>query len=157
MQRIVHTSITHPDAHSELPYFRGKADLEAALAATGIPHSILRSAVLFGETPEESILINNMAWTLRHLPAASTFGPGRYRLQPVHVQDFAELAMQEAESGEQHRIVNATGPETYTFLELWCMLARGMGLWRPVLARAGVPGETSLPGQISRRGWKGPG
>lgn len=38
--------------------------------------------------------------------------------QPIHVQDFAELAMQEAESGEQHRIVIATGLETYTFREL---------------------------------------
>ncbi|MCQ2370921.1 MAG: hypothetical protein MJ058_02565 [Akkermansia sp.] len=89
--------------------------------------------MLFGETPEVSILINNMAWTLRHLPAAATFGLGRYRLQPIHVQDFAELALREAESGEQHRIVNATGPETYTFRELWRMLAQGMGLRRPVL------------------------
>ncbi|MDO4817706.1 MAG: hypothetical protein Q3986_04700 [Akkermansia sp.] len=38
--------------------------------------------------------------------------------QPIHVQDFAELALQEAESGERHRIVIATGPETYTFREL---------------------------------------
>ena len=38
--------------------------------------------------------------------------------QPIHVQDFAELTLQEAESGEQHRIVIATGPETYTFREL---------------------------------------
>ncbi|MDO4953524.1 MAG: hypothetical protein Q4E43_00115 [Akkermansia sp.] len=34
------------------------------------------------------------------------------------MQDFAELALQEAVSGERHRIVNVTGPETYTFREL---------------------------------------
>ena len=38
--------------------------------------------------------------------------------QPIHVQDFAELAMQEADAADAHRIVNATGPETYTFREL---------------------------------------
>ena len=58
------------------------------------------------------------------------------------MQDFAELALQEAERGEQHRIVNATGPETYAFRELWRMLARGMGLWRPVLP---VPAWFGLP------------
>ena len=62
--------------------------------------------------------------------------------QPIHVQDFAALALQEAESREDHLIVNATGPETYTFRELWCVLARGMGLWRPVLP---VPAWFGLP------------
>lgn len=133
VKRLIHTSITHPDAQSELPYFRGKAELEAALEATGIPHSILRPAVLFGETPAESILINNMAWSLRHLPAVATFGMGRYRLQPIHVSDFAELALNEAEQEEAHRIINATGAETYSFRELWQLLAKGMRLHRPIL------------------------
>lgn len=133
VQRIIHTSITHPDAQSELPYFRGKAALEEALEATGIPHSILRPAVLFGETPAESILINNMAWALRHLPAVATFGRGNYRLQPIHVQDFADLALDEAEQTAPHRIINATGAETYSFRELWRLLAQGMHLHRPVL------------------------
>lgn len=133
VKRLIHTSITHPDLRSELPYFRGKAELEEALATSGIPHSILRPAVLFGETADESILINNMAWTLRHLPAAATFGMGRYRLQPIHVQDFAELALNEAERAEPHRIINATGAETYTFRELWQLLARGMHTPRPIL------------------------
>jgi hypothetical protein len=131
--RVVHTSITCPDIASELPYFRGKAELEQALAATGLTHSILRPAILFGDTPQESILINNMAWSLRHLPAVATFGWGNYCLQPIHVQDFAELAMNEAERSEPSRIINATGMETYTFRELWSLLARSMGLWRPIL------------------------
>lgn len=133
VKRVVHTSITHPDAASELPYFRGKAELEAALAASGIPHSILRPAILFGDTPAESILINNMAWSLRHLPAVATFGWGQYRMQPIHVQDYAELAMDEAESAGQHRVVDAVGVEVYTFRDMWKQLARSMNLWRPVL------------------------
>ena len=133
VKRLIHTSITKPDLHSELPYFRGKAELECALETTGIPHSILRPAVLFGETPAESILINNMAWSLRHLPAVATFGMGSYRLQPIHVQDFAELALDEAEREEQHRVINATGAETYSFRELWQLLARGMHAPRPIL------------------------
>lgn len=133
VSRIVHTSITHPDAASPLPYFCGKAELEQALAATGLPHSILRPAVLFGKTPQESILINNMAWCLRRLPCVATFGMGRYRLQPIHVQDFAELALREAESTDRASVIHATGPETYTFRELWHMLAGALRLRRPIL------------------------
>ena len=133
VRRIVHTSITCPDASSALPYFRGKAELESALEATGIPHSILRPAVLFGDTPEESILINNMAWSLRRLPAVATFGWGNYRLQPLHVQDFADAALNETEQSEQHRVINATGCESYSFRELWKLLAHAMGVRRPIL------------------------
>ena len=136
--RVVHTSITQPDAASELPYFRGKAELEAALQGCGVPHSILRPAILFGDTAEESILLNNMAWSLRHLPAVATFGMGKYCLQPIHVQDFAELAMDEAESEAPHRVINAVGAETYSFRDMWKQLARAMGIWRPVLP---VPAE----------------
>ena len=46
--RVVHVSITNPSLDSPYEYFRGKAELEAALQATGLPHSILRPAVLFG-------------------------------------------------------------------------------------------------------------
>jgi len=126
VRRIVHTSITCPDATSPLPYFRGKAELETALEATGIPHSILRPAVLFGDSPQESILINNIAWSLRHLPAVATFGWGNYQLQPLHVQDFAEAALREAGQEEQHRIIHATGTETYSFRALWKLLAEAM-------------------------------
>ncbi len=133
VRRIIHTSITCPDAASPLPYFRGKAELETALESTGIPHSILRPAVLFGDSPQESILINNMAWSLRHLPAVATFGRGKYQLQPLHVQDFAEAALEEAAQTTQHRIIQATGQETYTFRELWKLLAKAMGIRRPIL------------------------
>ena len=147
MRRIVHTSITCPDAASPLPYFRGKAELETALEATGIPHSILRPAVLFGDSPQESILINNMAWSLRHLPAVATFGWGNYQLQPLHVQDFAEAALSEAVQEEQHRIIHATGTETYSFRALWKLLAEAMGIRRlilPVPAGIGYAATTVL-------------
>ncbi len=138
VSRVVHTSITQPDAASELAYFRGKAELEADLQGSGLPHSILRPAILFGDSADESILLNNMAWSLRHLPAVATFGLGNYCLQPIHVQDFAELAMDEAESEAPHCIINAVGAETYSFRDMWKQLARAMGILRPVLP---VPAE----------------
>src|SRR5450759_398835 len=112
--RIVHVSITNPSEDSPLEYFRGKARLERALVESGIPHAILRPAVLFGDA---DILVNNIAWTLRHMPVFGVFGTGRYRLQPIHVEDFAALAVQQGRSGP-NRVIDAIGPETFTYREL---------------------------------------
>ena len=73
-----------------------------------------------------------MAWSLRNLPAVATFGRVEYLIQPLHVRDFAEAAMDEAEQTEQHRIINATGKETYSFRALWKLLAHAMDIRRPV-------------------------
>src|SRR5215467_10065952 len=58
VRRIIHISITNPDRRSDLPYFRGKAEMEDYVKKTGMSYAILRPAVLFGR---EDILINNIA------------------------------------------------------------------------------------------------
>ncbi|MEJ2707534.1 MAG: NAD(P)H-binding protein [Anaerolineales bacterium] len=63
--RIVHISITNPSTTSNLPYFRNKALLEAYLQQLGVPFGIVRPTVVFGK---EDILINNIAYLLRHMP-----------------------------------------------------------------------------------------
>ncbi len=134
VERLVHTSITHPDAESPLPYFRGKAQLEAYLAELAIPYAVLRPAVLFGASARESILINNMAWALRHLPVIGVPGDGRYRMQPIHVEDFAVCAMDAAEGEEQGRVIEAVGPETFAFRDLFSLMGKLLGCRRPVVA-----------------------
>jgi len=130
VSRVVHVSITNPSENSPLEYFRGKALLERDLRESGLSYAILRPAVLFGG---EDILINNMAWVLRHLPIFGVFGAGHYRLQPIHVNDFADLAV--AQGVERaDRIIDAIGPETYSYRELVRELARIMGVRRPIVS-----------------------
>ena len=85
VRRIVHVSITKPDIHSSLPYFKGKAELEQILQSLGLSHCILRPTVLFGK---EDVLINNIAWALRRLPVFGVFGKGDYRIQPIYVDNL---------------------------------------------------------------------
>ena len=120
---IVHLSITHPSADSELGYFRGKAEIEGMIAASGLSHAILRPTVIFGV---EDVLINNIAWLLRHLPVFAIPGSGEYRLQPVYVVDVAEMAV-EAGRGRQNTVFDAVGPEVYAFRELVQLIARNVG------------------------------
>jgi nucleoside-diphosphate-sugar epimerase len=60
----------------------------------GVSYCILRPTVLFGK---EDVLINNIAWALRHLPVFGVFGSGNYRLQRIYVDDLA------AAEGSGHR------------------------------------------------------
>ena len=130
VKRIVHISITNPSETSPLEYFSGKAKLEKALIESGISYAILRPTVLFGK---EDILINNIAWVLRHLPVFGVFGDGQYQVQPIYVEDLAELAVKLG--GSHHNvIVDAIGPETYTYRELVTTISRLIGVKRPIIS-----------------------
>jgi len=130
IQRIVHTSITNPSLDSPLDYFRGKALLEEALMALDLSHAILRPAVLFGK---QGILINNIAWMLRRFPVFGVFGDGSYKLQPISVDDFARLAVEQGMRTE-NTIIDAIGPETFTYRELVRVIGKIISRPRPILS-----------------------
>lgn len=114
ISRIVHVSILHPSLDSPFPYFAGKARVEAALAETGIGHAIVRPATLFGG---DGVLINNIAWLLRHLPVFAIGGRGDYLVRPIHVDDLAKLCVNLGERTDTVTL-DAVGPERPTFREL---------------------------------------
>ncbi len=132
IERVVHISITNPSEDSPLEYFSGKAKLERALIESGLSYAVLRPTVIFGP---EDILVNNIAWALRHLPVFGVFGAGNYRLQPIFVQDLAQLAVEQGKSRE-NRIIDAIGPETFTYRELARTIGETIGARRPIV---GVP------------------
>jgi len=119
VQRIVHISITNPSADSPLPYFRGKALLEQAVMSSRLSYAIIRPTVIFGP---EDILINNIAWLLRRFPLFAVLGAGDYRLQPIFVEDVAEIVVQAGQQTEK-LIMDAVGPEVFTFDELVRLIA----------------------------------
>ena len=97
---------------------------------SGISYAILRPAILFGK---EDILVNNIAWTLRRLPVFGVFGDGRYRLQPIYVDDLAALAVEQGATRE-NVIVNAIGPETFSYRELVACIGEAIGRRRLILS-----------------------
>jgi nucleoside-diphosphate-sugar epimerase len=130
VRRVVHVSITNPSEDSSLEYFAGKAKLERILRESGMSYSILRPTVLFGR---EDILINNIAWALRRFPVFAVFGDGSYRLQPIFVDNLAELAVAAGERIE-NEIINAIGPETFTYRELIKAVGKCVGHERPIIS-----------------------
>jgi len=115
----MHVSIANPSLESRLGYYRGKAQVEQAVVDSGLSYAILRPTVIFGA---EDILINNIAWFVRHFPVFGIPGDGRYGIRPIYVEDMAQLlAGAVDESGSSVR--DAVGPETFSFEELVRLIA----------------------------------
>jgi uncharacterized protein YbjT (DUF2867 family) len=114
VRRIVHLSIANPSMDSPLPYYSGKAQVERAIIDSGLPYAILRPTVIFGV---EDILINNIAWFVRHFPVFAIPGSGQYQIQPIFVEDIADLAVSAARK-KDNLILDAVGPDIFTFEDL---------------------------------------
>jgi uncharacterized protein YbjT (DUF2867 family) len=112
--RIVHVSIANPSADSPSRYYRGKAAVEELVRTSGIPHSIVRPTVVYGRG---DVLVNNIAWVLRHSPVFGLPGDGRYGIQPVFLDDYAELLVETA-AAEGSVEMDAVGPDVFEFREL---------------------------------------
>jgi NADH dehydrogenase len=139
VRRIVHVSITHPDAASPFPYFRGKALVEQDLAGCGVPYAIARPAFLFGN---DGVLINNMAWMLRHLPVVPVGDGGTYLMRGMHVADLARLCADLADAPDG-ACVDAVGPDRMTFRDLLGLVRDAVAPKTPIVA---VPGRLLIAG-----------
>ena len=119
IRRIVYLSITNPSEDSPFPYFRGKALVEKAISQSRLSYAIIRPTVIFGL---ESILINNITWLLRKFPIFAVPSAGNYQIQPVFVEDVADMAINVSQQND-NVILDAVGPETFTFDKLVRMIA----------------------------------
>ena len=123
VRRIVHLSVINAAPDAPTAYFRAKAAVEESLARSSVPHGIVRPTVTFGPA---DILVNNLAWTLRRLPVFGIPGDGRYPIQPIHIDDIADLAVQVGSISESV-IVDAAGPDIFTFNEFVALVREAVG------------------------------
>jgi uncharacterized protein YbjT (DUF2867 family) len=123
VSRIVHISISNPERRPDLPYFAGKLEVEQALKTSGIRFGIVRPTVVFGAG---DVLFNNIAWLIRRFPFFALAGDGNYPVQPVHVEDVAELCVQSGAEADD-LVVDAAGPETFSFRQLVSLVGEAVG------------------------------
>jgi NADH dehydrogenase len=142
VKRIVHIGVTQASINSDLPYYSGKALQESILSESGVPFSVVRPTLVFGK---EDILVNNIAWLIRTSPIFPIFGSGLYRVQPVFVEDLAEIAVHQS-TNSPGTIVDAIGPETFTFQQFVTLIADKIGK-RPGIVKV-PPSVGIVCGQI---------
>ena len=96
-----------------LAYLQSKWRGEQAVVQSGIPYTILRGSILFGEGDE---FVNMLAGLVKALPLVPIAGSGGSMFQPLHVQDVARclaeaLALDELAS----QTVEIGGPDHLTY------------------------------------------
>ena len=123
VRRIVHISVINAAHDAPTAYFRAKATVEEVLIGSGVSYAIVRPTVTFGPG---DVLLNNLAWTLRRLPLFGIPGDGRYPIQPVHIDDIADLAVRAGPLTDP-MIMDAAGPDTFTFREFVALVREGVG------------------------------
>jgi NADH dehydrogenase len=123
VRRIVHISVINASREAPTAYFRAKATVEEALFDSGVGHAIVRPTVTFGPG---DILVNNLAWTLRRLPAFGIPGDGLYPIQPVHVDDVAAVAIR-AGAMTETLTVDAGGPDIFSFNDFVALVRQAIG------------------------------
>jgi NADH dehydrogenase len=120
VKKFVHMSAlgAHPGG---TPYQRTKFEAEEIVRRSRIPHVIFRPSIIVGVGGEFVRLLLRM---LRLSPVAPIVGDGRYRLQPVAVEDVAEAFVQGAERDDlQDLCFELGGPHKLTYnrvLEILC-------------------------------------
>ena len=115
VRRIVHVSVSNADEGSDLPYYSNKARIERLVRESGIAYTILRPAIVVGPG---DILVNNIAFFLRRLPVFTIFGRGDYRVQPMMLDAFADVAIEAVDGGLKNETVPVAGPDDWRFVDL---------------------------------------
>ena len=113
--------------------------------------AIVRPSVLFGGA---GVLLNNVAWLLRHLDAFVVPGDGHYPVRPTHVEDVADL-MVELGGTDDHLVLNAGHPPSRPSLSgVSCAEEDAPRTDRPLGRPRGIPGGA---GPAVRPGVRQPG
>jgi NADH dehydrogenase len=111
--RLTHISAIGADVNSRSSYGRSKGRAEATVQSLHSDAVILRPSIVFG--PEDSFF-NKFASMARRLPALPLVGGGKTKLQPVYVEDVAEVVGRSVDGTlERGKTYELGGAETLSF------------------------------------------
>lgn len=135
--KLVHFSAIGADANSEIPYARTKALGEAAVFQVHPQATVIRPSIVFG--PGDGFF-PRFAQLSQVLPFLPVFGGGTALFQPVFVGDIARVVEiiarndKDVDNLVQGKIIEAGGPEVFTYRELMGAVLTYAGRYRPVIS-----------------------
>jgi uncharacterized protein YbjT (DUF2867 family) len=125
VRRFVHMSALGTRPNAAARYHQTKWAAEEAVRASGLDWTIFRPSIIFGRGDE---LVSMLAKMIRRLPVVPVLGTGRYRLQPIAVEQVGEAFARAVRSNRSvGQVYTAAGPADYPFLEILSRIARAMG------------------------------
>jgi uncharacterized protein YbjT (DUF2867 family) len=116
VKRFVFLSSIGAQDTAQLPFLRSKWLGERAVAQSGLPYTMLRPSLVFGEGDE---FTNTLAAIIKAFPLVPVVGDGETQFQPIAVEDVARCVVLSLEKEElAGRTVEIGGPERLTYNEL---------------------------------------
>jgi NADH dehydrogenase len=114
---------SRPGAVSQ--YHRSKYQAEELVVASGLEYTIFRPSLIFG--PEDAF-VNMIAGFVKRFSVVPVIGDGKYRLQPIAVDDVARCFALALEKPETARMVyNICGADRLNYLEIVDAISRTLG------------------------------
>ena len=116
-------------------YHQTKWEAEEAVRASDLEWTILRPSIIFGRG---DAFMSVLGRAVKRLPVMPVLGDGRYRLQPIPVEQVAEgfgRALRTPESVRQ--TYEVAGPTPYAFVDLLDEIGRALA--RPRVRKLHVP------------------
>ncbi|MFC1961363.1 SDR family oxidoreductase [Chloroflexota bacterium] len=131
---------------------RAKGQAEHLVTSSGVPYTIIRSGIVFGE---QDRFVNNLAMILRLNPLLFIQpGQGENLLHPLYINDLVAVLVQCMDNLDTiDRILDIGGPEYLTFNEMVRTVMRVSGARRMILTLPPymIRFFTRLMGRIFRR------
>jgi uncharacterized protein YbjT (DUF2867 family) len=125
VRRYLQMSALGTRPHARSRYHQTKWQAEEAVRQSGIDWTIFRPSVIFGRGDQS---ISVLAGMIRRLPVVPVVGDGRYRLQPIGVEQVAEgFARALTSRVAVNQSYEVAGPEAYAFVDLLDQIGAALG------------------------------
>ena len=117
VQRLIFLSHVGANRMSAFPVHKAKGIAEGHIRKSGVPHTIIRSTIVFG--PEDRFT-NSIATALRYVPFLFPIpGDGKVLLQPLWVEDLVTALLWALQNPEMaNETYEIGGGEYFTFRQI---------------------------------------
>ena len=132
VERFVFVSAIGAATFARTRFFRAKALAEEAVGASGVPHTLFASSIVYSPGDPFLTLLNRLALLLPVMPVA---GSGRALYQPIWADDVADCVMASLDrvgAGESARYELA-GPDTLSYETITRIALRSFGRRRLIV------------------------
>ncbi|MCZ6891785.1 MAG: complex I NDUFA9 subunit family protein [Chloroflexi bacterium] len=125
---LVHLSAVGAVDDHRFPYLRSKWRAEREVVESGVPYTILRASIQFGEGDE---FINTLAGAVKAFPIVPVAGDGNALFLPISVAEVAECIAQAVDRDElRGRVIEIGGPEHLSYNQILDTIARTYNIRR---------------------------
>jgi uncharacterized protein YbjT (DUF2867 family) len=118
-------------ANPRHPYLKAKWAAEQAVKGGGIPHTIIRSSLIFG--PGDGFFTRLTRLMRRSMVVVPVAGNGQARFQPIAVGDVVRVLLLALERGPDNSVHEIGGPDQLTYDQLIRTLGSELHMSRAIV------------------------